>query len=158
MSRCETTEGNGQLNRRQRPISPSDVWTAICVGQPAAGSQAKAVMRSTDQGRTWKFVIGCSTSKLSCDGSLTAGDLGVLSAPSGSLLIESGLRSSLNVSDDGGRTWTSINGAVSDSGDGGVSLQFFNAHQGLGLTLSSNLIIRTVDGGVHWQTYRAGVG
>ena len=139
-------------------ISPSGVWTAICAGQPAAGSQAKAVMRSTDQGRTWKFVIGCSTSKSPCDGPLTAGYLGVLSAPSGSLLIESGLRSSLNVSDDGGRTWRSINGAVSDSGDGAVSLQFFNSHQGLGLTSSSNLIIRTVDGGVKWQTYRAGVG
>ncbi len=139
-------------------ISPSGVWTAICAGQPAAGSQAKAVMRSTNQGRTWRFVSGCSTSQPSCDGPLTAGYLGVLSAPSRSLLIESGMRSSLHVSTDGGRTWRSINGAVSDAGDGVVSLQFLNAHQGWGLTSSSNLIIRTVDGGVRWQTYRAGVG
>ena len=139
-------------------ISPSDVWTAVCAGEPSTGSQEKSVVRSTNQGRTWRFVTGCSTSQQSCGGLLSVGYLGVVSAPSTALLVESGMRSPLRVSRNGGRTWTSINGAVSDSGDGVVSIQFFGPRQGLGLTSSSNLIVHTADGGVQWQTYRARVG
>ena len=139
-------------------VSPSGVWTAVCAGGPNTGSQEKSVVRSTNQGRTWTFVTGCLRSQPSCSGPLSVGYLGVLSAPSAGLLIESGMRSPLRVSHNGGRTWTSINGAVSDSGDGVVSIQFFGSREGLGLTSSSNLIVHTADGGVQWQTYRARVG
>ena len=138
--------------------SPTGVWTAICAGGPSTGSQEKSVMRSTNQGRTWTFVAGCSISQQSCGGPFSVGYLGAVSAPSAALLVASGMRSPLRVSHNGGRTWASINGAVSDSGDGVVSIQFFGPGEGLGLTSSSNLIVHTADGGVHWQTYRARVG
>ncbi len=139
-------------------VTPSGALVVVCAGEASAGSQEKSVVRSMNEGLSWTTMSQCPTPLSSCRGPLIIGYLGALVAPSDSLVVESGLRSGLNVSHDGGRTWSSTYGITWNNGDGVTSLQFFNSQEGVGMASSSNLIVDTVDGGTHWKTFRARVG
>ncbi len=139
-------------------VTPSGTVIAACAGEASAGSQEKSVVRSTNEGLTWTTMSQCPPRLSSCRGPLIIGYLGALAAPSDSLVVESGLRSGLNVSHDGGHSWSSTYGTTWNNGDGVTSLQFFNSQRGVGMASSSNLIVDTVDGATRWTTFRAGVG
>ncbi len=127
-------------------------WFGVCAGQPSAGFQAKSVARSTNGGRTWALLDRCiPPSAGACANPLDDGYLGVLVATTPRVVYESGLRSALNVSHDGGRTWTATLEALAADGDGITQLWMAGRH-GLALSAPANRIAATSDGGARWHT------
>jgi photosystem II stability/assembly factor-like uncharacterized protein len=131
-------------------------WMGVCAGQGSAGFQAKSVVSSDDSGRTWSVLSRCVTPPgASCSATINVGYLGVFVAATPSLLVESGTRSALNVSEDGGRTWSWRDRRLASYGDGASTIQFFGAKFGLAVASSGNLMATTSDSGRHWRTFRA---
>ena len=98
---------------------PSGDWWLLCVGGAAAGSSTKALMRSTDDGRTWVTISDVpSLVEPHPPNSLTAAEPAALAAASPSRLWLAGFNF-LTQSVDGGVTWTTVPG-VNTGGTSGA--------------------------------------
>ena len=132
--------------------SPDGKLFAVCAAEPAAGSQPKSVVVSTDGGVTWAAAGPCTTAILT--GECTAkplilGYLGTLVSPAPTVVYLTGNRSPIYKTTNGGVTWTTI-GVTPSTGN--TALTFFNEREGL--VLSENFartLSRTNDGGATWS-------
>jgi len=137
-------------------VPPGGPWFAICAGQGSTGFQGKSVVRSGNAGRTWTTLSRCGIPPgRSCSASINVGYLQIFDAVTKSLLVESGSRSSINVSQDGGRTWTSSDNWPESYGSGATTIQFFNASQGVAMGSFANWIFVTTDGGRSWTNFKS---
>jgi photosystem II stability/assembly factor-like uncharacterized protein len=85
-------------------------WWLLCLGDAAAGSSTKALLRTTDAGRTW--TIASQVASLTAPwhpGSVGNGEPNAMAAGSRSRLWLC-FQNSMAESDDAGRTWTSVPG------------------------------------------------
>jgi photosystem II stability/assembly factor-like uncharacterized protein len=101
--------------------TPTRGWL-LCVGEPGAGQQQKAVLATTDGGRSWHAVSGAIVGNASLGGGLGGYGypLGIAFHPDGrGLLWES--RGTLLVTRDGARTWTPEDEVVRPEVDFGQS-------------------------------------
>ena len=136
-------------------VTPS-AWFAICAGQPSAGFQPKTVLRSLDGGVHWRIVSRCDlTAAHGCASPIDEGYLGVLAATSARVLYESGTRSNLNVSRDGGATWVATLVRLNEIGDGVSQLWTFGPRRALALSAPVDLVASTDDGGATWTIWHA---
>jgi photosystem II stability/assembly factor-like uncharacterized protein len=138
-------------------VTPSGEWIAMCAGQPSAGFQPKSTVSSVNEGRTWTRLNRCTPAG-TCMGAPTPGYLGALAGVSDSVILESGLRSSINVTRNGGKSWESVNSEIDSAGDGATVIQLFGSGHCLALGSSFNLIAVTSDGGLRWTTFKSKVG
>jgi photosystem II stability/assembly factor-like uncharacterized protein len=131
-------------------VAPDGKLVAVCAAQPAAGSQPKSVVVSTNGGVTWSSVGPCTTAILKGEctaNSLILGYLGTLVSTAPTVVYLTGPRSPLYMSTNGGETWTRVGGTP-----GNTALTFFNEEDGL--VLSDTLprtLSRTDDGGASWS-------
>jgi hypothetical protein len=119
--------------------SPSGL-VALCAGQAAGGSQAKAVYTSPDGGTTWQRAGNAPAA-----GTATS----VAGTPSGRIVVATSL--GIEVSADGGATWTAADIAVPPGGFAFVGMT--TSAQGVAVPADSNqdAVWFTVDGGQSWQ-------
>lgn len=96
--------------------TPPRTFWLLCLGGAAAGSSAKALLRTTDEGRTWTTVSAvASLTGPERPGSLPLEEPSALAAGSRSRLWLS-LTNGLAESNDGGRRWASVPQAWDPSG------------------------------------------
>ena len=130
--------------------APTGKLFAVCAAQPAAGSQAKSVVVSTDGGATWSSAGPCTTAILKgeCTAkSLISGYLGTLVSTGPTVVHLTGPRSPVYTTTNGGETWTRVGGTP-----GNTALTFFNEEEGLMLSYTFNRsLLRTDDGGATWS-------
>ena len=137
--------------------APDGTLMAVCAGQPAAGSQAKSVARSTDGGRTWTVHVPCPANAPACSGApLDFAYLGGIDAVTGAVAFLSGGRSSLMVTYDGGTRWRIVRPLIGDTSAWSGPVTFFNRSDGVLIAESGNTnempaIYHTTDGGMHWS-------
>lgn len=149
---CNDT-GFGALYADIVPYTPTNLWL-FCASEPGAGSQAKAVFRSSDGGHTWQIV---ARSSIFGD---TRGDVGTMTGVG--YLNDAAVTSSRDAwvalsrdtlvrTVDGGRTWhAAIPINMADPGGGGVGpVEFIDPRHGWLLSFPT-LLFRTSDGGRHW--------
>ena len=138
----------------------SSLWLA-CAGQPGAGSQLKSVVRSLDGGKSWIPGTPCppdltSTTYPPCAESngLSGGYLSDIVGLSSTTAFIDGGRSFLQVTHDGGATW-SLTKPLVGNGDLSVGgLSFVDPEHGwviVGESNSAATLWRTTDGGNSWQ-------
>jgi len=134
------------------------LWLA-CGGQPSAGSQLKSVVRSFDGGETWVQGSTCpplvtSTTYPPCAASngLSGGYLSDLVALSGTTALTAGERNVVQVTHDGGKTWSPTNPPFGGD-DGSGAFHFVNPQDGWVLVnpLGAGALWRTTDGGDQWS-------
>ena len=118
-----TTDGGAHWSARPAPADPGYLcaagatgsftasgpgdWWLLCLGGAAAGSSNKALLRSTDAGRTWTVAATAVLSDPPQPGSLPLQDGAVIAAsPAGRLWIAT--PNTLNVSTDGGARWSRV--------------------------------------------------
>lgn len=142
------------------PIDSSDVVMAaapggelfaVCAAEPAAGSQPKSVVVSTNRGATWSSAGPCTTTILKgeCTAkSLILGYLGTLVSAAPTVVYLTGHRSPIYKTTNGGETWSRFGGTPST---GNTALSFFNEVDGLALSDNfARTLSRTNDGGATW--------
>ena len=139
--------------------APDGTLFAVCAWEPGAGIQLKSVLRSSNDGQTWKTVLACGNTEAglaSCEGNpLSAGYLGEIDAVSDSTVYLVGGRSSLMVSHDGGVSWAPIQPLIGESGGGTSQVIFFNQTDGVVVGNGTNEAITiwtTADGGSTWTS------
>jgi photosystem II stability/assembly factor-like uncharacterized protein len=130
--------------------APTSKLFALCAAQPAAGSQAKSVVVSTDGGATWSSAGPCTTTILrgECTAkSLILGYLGTLVTTGPTAVYLTGPRSPIYTTTNGGDTWTRAGGTPGDT-----ALTFFNQQDGVVLSNTfGRTLLRTDDGGATWS-------
>jgi photosystem II stability/assembly factor-like uncharacterized protein len=129
--------------------APDGKLFAVCAAQPAAGSQPKSVVVSTNAGVTWSPAGPCTTSILKGEcttKSLILGYLGTLVSTGPTVVYLTGRRSPIYMTTNGGETWTRVGGTP-----GNTDLTFFNEEDGLALSDTfARTLSRTDDGGARW--------
>jgi photosystem II stability/assembly factor-like uncharacterized protein len=89
-------------------IAGADEWWLLCTGGAAAGSSAKALMRTEDRGRTWHVMAALtSLSAPVAPGSLPFSDANAIAAFSPTLLWIA-TNNSLTYTRNAGRSWTGV--------------------------------------------------
>jgi photosystem II stability/assembly factor-like uncharacterized protein len=152
-----TRDGGKTWQRRRSPcaravsfsaavelVTPRLGWV-VCVGQPAAGQQGKAVFQTSDSGRTWRRTAG----RLSWSGYVS----GAAFARDGfGLVWES--RGTLYVTRDGGERWTPKTRLAMPELDFGAGAAAFSGGRGLVLLWRGNRserLFATRNSGHSWQ-------
>ncbi len=137
----------------------------VCTGEPGAGSQSKAILATSDGGRTWHVeaeVLGFGTPTAPSGGLSSGGYLG------GAALLPDGRgwawggRSPLLATSDGGRTWRVLPLAILNGAMGGPSgVSRVSDANGFVLTWNPNVagsaisLLATSDGGQTWSVVRS---
>ena len=135
--------------------APLDGWV-VCVGQPGAGNQPKAILRTTDGGAAWRVVAGVFWHH-PARGGLSWGGYpnGIEFAGKHGWLY--GDRMSVDRTADGGRAWTPT--AFGRDVDGVLSVSFVDPRLGFALAwgglAGAAVLDRTVDGGRTWHRVRS---
>ncbi len=131
--------------------APDGKLFAVCAAEPAAGSQPKSVVVSTNGGVTWSAAGPCTTAILGgkCIAkSLISGYLGTLVSTAQTVAYLTGPRSPIYKTANGGATWTTVGSSPSS---GNTSLTFFNKEDGLVLSEDfTRTLWQTHDGGTTW--------
>jgi photosystem II stability/assembly factor-like uncharacterized protein len=117
----------------------------VCAGPPAGGRQRKTVYASADGGQTWQ-----QTGTAPARGTATS----LSGSPSSTLVLATSL--GIEVSADGGATWTAAAGARPAGGFAYVGMT--TATQGVAVPAdpARHAIWFTYDGGGHWQPSAVG--
>jgi photosystem II stability/assembly factor-like uncharacterized protein len=117
----------------------------VCTGPPAGGRQRKTVFASPDGGQTWQHA-----GQAPATGTATS----LSGSPSGTLVLATSV--GIEVSADGGATWTAARGARSARGFAYVGMT--TATQGVAVPAdpSRRAIWFTHDGGSTWTASRVG--
>jgi len=112
----------------------------VCAGQVAGGSQRKTVYTSADGGRTWQ-----QPGRAPAAGAATS----VAGSPAGTIVLATS--QGLEVSTDGGATWTAGRGALPLGGFSYVGMT--EATQGVAVPADpdAHAVWFTYDGGATWQ-------
>jgi hypothetical protein len=119
--------------------SPSGL-VALCVGQAAGGSQVKTAYTSSDGGTMWQRAGTAPAA-----GTATS----VAGTPTGTIMVATSL--GIDVSADGGATWTAADIAVPPGGFAFVGMT--TSARGVAVPADPNqdAVWFTVDGGRSWQ-------
>ena len=135
-------------------VTPARGW-AVCLSQPAAGSQGKAVFRTVDGGRHWE--AGAATPF----GQGGHGGIGGYGYPKGIAFAANGFgllwesRGTLYVTRDGGDTWTAEPELVRPEADFGRGAAAFTGGDGFVLVgyggTSQARLLATHDAGRTWR-------
>jgi photosystem II stability/assembly factor-like uncharacterized protein len=126
---------------------PRTFWL-LCLGNAAAGSSTKGLLRSTDGGRTWTTVSAVtSLTQRPRTGSIPLEEPSALAAGSQTRLWLS-LTNGLAESNDGGRRWTGVPRAF-DPGGWSTVIDVFDANHAWVLASGAGLW-RTTDG-LRWR-------
>lgn len=166
-----TTDGGGRWQTLSSAPCVGSGWTTdlsrapdgalwlVCGGEPGAGNQLESVARSLDGGRTWvqgpcavelpvETFVDCLRSH-----QMLGGYLGDLVALSTTTAFIDGGRSFLQVSHDGGQTWSTTVPVIGD-GDLAVRGLYFAGQQAgwvvYGFENPDATLWRTTDGGRSW--------
>lgn len=125
----------------------------LCVGQPGAGQQQKAVLATRDGGETWTAVSGAIVGNASLDGGLGGYGYpeGIAFRPSGTGVLWEG-RGTLFLTRNGARSWEAKEGIASPEIDFGLSasLPADRAFYFL-LQRGSFRLLRSENGGRTWS-------
>jgi photosystem II stability/assembly factor-like uncharacterized protein len=136
-------------------VSPTQGWL-LCTGQMGAGNADRAIMQTTDGGRTWSTVAqallgGPTSGRLTTSGYPT----GIFFLPDGHgwMWAERGV--GIQVTTDGGRSWLT-RGTVPNGADTSMSsTRILSDRTGLALLTNGNdqatQLIDTFDGGRTWR-------
>jgi hypothetical protein len=142
---------------------PRGAIFAVCGFQGSAGFQSKSVSSSTNRGATWHLYGRCDpesgqpydrNAKVLC-----SGYLGQVVAPQAGSVFETGCRSPVYVSRDGGARWATVHPLMGNSAGGCVAqVDFVNETDGIVLGaantgLAPPEIWKTTDGGRYWTAY-----
>jgi photosystem II stability/assembly factor-like uncharacterized protein len=115
--------------------APDGTLIAVCGAAPVTGNQAKSSVISTDGGENW-------TTQFICDGTLTPlpkcalssffnGYLGSIDAVSSSTAFMVGVRTALEETTNGGKSWAPVTPPLGGSTDGTWRVTFFNDSDGI---------------------------
>jgi len=136
------------------------LWLA-CAGQPGAGSQLKSVVRSLDDGKSWLPGSPClpdvtSTTYPPCaeTNGLAGGYLSDIVGLSSTTAFIDGGRNFLQVTHDGGATWSFTTPRVGNGDLTVGALSFVDAEHGWVIVGDYNPVAtlwRTIDDGSTWQ-------
>jgi len=139
--------------------APDGALWLVCGGQPSAGNQLKSFARSLDGGRTWvqgpcavQLPVGTFVDCL-VSHQMLGGYLGDLVALSATTAFIDGGRSFLQVSSDGGQTWSRTVPVIGDGSLGVGGLYFADQQAGWvidGVGNPDATLWRTTDGGRSW--------
>jgi hypothetical protein len=142
-------------------VAPNGVVWLACATQPGAGQQLKTVVRSLDGGRTWtEAPCGMSTTTTSTwpnclqNNTLESGYLGDIAATSSTTAFIDGGRNFVQVTHDGGLSWSVTSPPVGDGDSTVGGLYFANPSDGWVITRDGTLggtLWRTTDGGTKWS-------
>lgn len=142
---------------------PRGALFVVCGFEGSAGFQSKSVSRSTDRGATWHLYGRCNPgSGQPYDRNarvLCSGYLGQVVAPQPGSVFETGCRSPVYVSRDGGARWATVRPLMGNAAGGCVAdVDFVNETDGVVLGAANTgqappEIWKTTDGGRHWATY-----
>jgi photosystem II stability/assembly factor-like uncharacterized protein len=141
--------------------APTGSLVAVCASGESSGSQTKSTSTSGDEGRTWNVQLACQGPGAPAHvdraaAPLCNGYLGEVVALTGKLAFETGDRSPLNVTHNGGRSWTSLT-KVGDTSGEPAEVQFLDARHGVVLgqsTTGAVTVWHTSDAGAHWRAAR----
>jgi photosystem II stability/assembly factor-like uncharacterized protein len=140
-------------------VTRSRAWL-LCVGQPGAGNQGKAIYGTEDGGRTWQRLLSLEIGGRSNGGISSYGyALGISFAPNGAgLLWES--RGTLYLSLDGGRRWHPQETVARPEIDFGSSASIVPGRAYALLSRGNTIyrLVATTHGYQHWQTLRVWKG
>ena len=139
--------------------APDGTLLAVCAAEPSAGNQPKSTERSTDGGLTWTTESSCPpvpSAAANC-GALDDGYVGEIDATSGEQAFLVGGRSSLLVTNDGGRRWQVVEPAIGGTDAGTDQVIFFNGSDGVVLGQNGTndeawTIWHTTDDGTRWTS------
>jgi hypothetical protein len=163
-----STDGGASWQARRSPAGPGRLctadtsitaagagnWWLLCAGGFAAGSSTKALLHTTDAGRTWTTTAAVASLTLPArPGSLPRDDAGTLAAGSAGQLWLASVNSFAQ-STDGGVTWTQVAGVRPQGAIG--SLDVHSASQAWLLAPGAGLW-HTAGGG-SWSRLGAGPG
>lgn len=135
---------------------PSGSLVAVCGYVPSAGYQGKSVSTSTNGGKSWHVYGSCGpppriNRKLLA---ICEGYLGEVVAPALGTFFETGCRSNVNVSRDGGVRWTTIRPIIGNVAGCIAQIDFVSQSSGFVLgalnTTGQTAIWVTSDGGQKW--------
>lgn len=124
-------------------IASNSDWWLLCIGNGAAGSSTKAVVRTTDGGQSWHTMSAVTTlAGRQRAGSLPASEAGPLTAGSPTRLWLA-LTNGLAESSDAGKTWSivpnvNLGGATADSFDVLSTTEAWLLAPGVGLWQTTN--------------------
>lgn len=140
--------------------APNGALAAVCGYEGSAGFQSKSVSTSADQGMTWHVYGRCGPPGLKPydrnAAVLCNGYLGQVVAPAPQSVFETGCRSSVNVSRDGGAHWATVHPIMGNTGFCNAEIDFVNQVDGTVLAATSTrplAIWQTFNGGRSWKMY-----
>ncbi|HWE15185.1 MAG TPA: hypothetical protein VG365_16795 [Solirubrobacteraceae bacterium] len=128
-------------------VSLRTFWL-LCLGQGAAGSSSKVLLRSTDAGRSWATVSAVSLDQRFRPGEIPGEEPSDLAAGSHTMLWLS-LTNNLAETNDGGRHWTYVPTRAVDTRGLPTVLDALSASHAWLLALGARLW-HTTDG-LHWR-------
>ena len=144
--------------------APDGTLFDVCASEPGTGEQMKETLRYREQGRRWQIRSWCPLKSVTTHcttGSQVSRYVDQIHAVSDLTVFLVGDRSSLEVTRDGGVTWSVVARGLGGDAGGTFQVILFNATSGIvfgdgegpnagdfGQTLWS-----TSDGGVHWATH-----
>jgi hypothetical protein len=112
----------------------------VCTGQAAAGSQPKTVYTSAGSGARWRLAGTPATAGTAAS---------VAGTPSGAIILATSL--GIEVSDDGGATWTAAQGTPPTRGFAFVGMTTSSQGVAVPADPSQDAVWFTVDGGQTWK-------
>jgi photosystem II stability/assembly factor-like uncharacterized protein len=142
--------------------TPIRGWV-LCAGRSGAGSQDKAVLETTDAGRTWHVLaeaLPLAGSSTAPSGGLTGGGYpqGMTFQPMGAGWLF-GSRMAAFRTFDGGRTWNSTHLGTTVGDVQPIAIAFPDPRLGFSLVHNGNLqtvgLLSTSDGGARWSIVRS---
>jgi hypothetical protein len=91
-------------------------WWLLCVGEGAAGSSAKALLQTTDAGRSWTIRSAVSLTGSNSESAIPRAEPDAIVAASAQRLYYAGFNT-LSTSADAGKRWSAVTGVNQEGGN-----------------------------------------